>query len=588
MTMDLASRSIPGQVQKRSTPTASMRTLHLGQTRWRLRRDLDPVLFNERGIRLAEWVKEGLAQRIKHGSGRTIYRVRLPGLDLYVKHFRPVRIVTLLRQWFRQILGQGRAEKEFRYAQVLARHGVPTIDPIALGERRRRGALLESFLLTEAIPKGQTLFEWIERRIAPGGPGVEPAVRRLFAVELARLAAMLHEAGLEHRDLHERNIIVQSDDNDRFRFFLLDLHEVEPRRRMTLRHVERELARMGRYFTLRTSASDRLRFFLEYARLRGVPRPRARRLARRIERATIESRADFWLRRDTRTPLKNPRIRRSSGRGGDALVLRDLPAAATSELLDDPDRPFRDALVGWLKQGRATRVAEVRIPAIDPGRTFVYKQYYNKGWAHAVVALFRRNQAARAWHYGNQLLLRELPTPAPLLLVRRRRFGLPITSYLLTEMVPSARTIRGYIEERLENADDPQRRRIVRGVVEQAARLLRTLHERRVTHRDLKASNVLASPTDDPARPRLWLIDLDGVETWRAVPPSRRFQNLARFAVSFDKSPFLTRTDRLRFLRLYLGREFRSPGVWKSMWRSVRAEAERKIRRNLLKGRVAG
>src|SRR5690606_733935 len=119
----------------------------------------------------------------------------------------------------------------------------------------------------------------------------------------------------------------------------------------------------------------------------------------------------------------------------------------------------------------------------------------------------------------------------------------------------------------------------------EAAMLLRRLHERRVTHRDLKASNILVSTTDDLARPKLWLIDLDGVQTWQTVPEKHRLQNLTRFYVSFHRSPWITLPDRLRFLRIYLGRNFRDRARWKQLWHRILDQAERKIRRNLRQGR---
>ena len=228
------------------------------------------------------------------------------------------------------------------------------------------------------------------------------------------------------------------------------------------------------------------------------------------------------------------------------------------------------------------------MPELRHGDTFVYKQFYFKGWHEALATLVRPNQATRAWNFGAALQLRELPTPRPLALVECLRFGLPATSYLVTERVPGGVGLREYADSvREAAADDAERRRIARGLVAAAALLLRRLHERRATHCDLKASNVLAEPTDDPAAPRLWLIDLDGVRTWRRVPTAGRVQNLARLHVSFCQAEWLSRTDKLRFLRAYLGREgFRDRRAWKAWWRDVAAATDRKLARNRRLGRA--
>jgi Lipopolysaccharide kinase (Kdo/WaaP) family. len=157
----------------------------------------------------------------------------------------------------------------------------------------------------------------------------------------------------------------------------------------------------------------------------------------------------------------------------------------------------------------------------------------------------------------------------------------------LCERVPGALGLCDYLEQRIKTAaSHAERRRIIEGVVDETARLLRMLHDRQVTHRDLKASNVLAEPTEDPARPKLWLIDLDGVTTWKKVPERHRAQNLARINVSFFRFDWLTLADRMRFLRTYMGRDFFDRRKRKRLWRAVHADTTAKIARNLRRGRT--
>lgn len=553
----------------------------LGETLWNLYGDVRDLLFDKVGLRLEEWKQQGRATLVKNGSGRTIYHVRLPQLDMYVKHFRASTPMNLLHQ----VVRQGRAEKEFHLAHLLNVRGVRTIRPIALGERRRHGVLLESYLLTEAIPNGLTLYELIERCILTGRMPFPSKLRRHFAEELARLAATIHETGIEHRDLHERNIIVQPQPDGLFRFFILDLHELRLHRRLDWSCASKELARMGRYFTLRTSRTDRLRFFQHYCKLRNFTPNQTDLLSREVEHQTVESRADFWRRRDTRPQRKNQRFDLYQNRTARAYALPEIPTEIVTSLMDNPDQPFLNSLVHWWKIGRATRVAEVELPVIRAGDSLIYKQYYFKGWHESVASVLHPNQATRAWNAGFALLLRELPTPRPLLLIHKLRHNVPITSYLLTERVPGAQTITRFLDRHLPGLSTVEQKRVRRGVLRESAMLLRKLHDRRATHRDLKASNILVSPTEDLAKPQLWLIDLDGVQTWQTVPEKHRLQNLTRFYVSFHQSPWLSRTDRVRFLRIYLARQFHEDGLWKRYWKEIHAQSEKKIRRNLRQGR---
>src|SRR5262249_26115772 len=145
--------------------------------------------------------------------------------------------------------------------------------------------------------------------------------------------------------------------------------------------------------------------------------------------------------------------------------------------------------------------------------------------------------------------------------------GLPFEGYLLVEEVPDAVDLLTRANE-LAGRPDSAGRRELRGLIDQAARLAARLHERGLTHRDLKAANLLVSPAPWsptlPERPELarataadgaahvWFVDLVGVRRPGKVPRARRVRDLARLAASFVGHPALTATDRLRFLRGYL------------------------------------
>ena len=91
------------------------------------------------------------------------------------------------------------------------------------------------------------------------------------------------------------------------------------------------------------------------------------------------------------------------------------------------------------------------------------------------------------------------------------------------------------------------------------ARTVRRMHDRGVFHADLKAANVLV------ADGRLQIVDLDRVRFSLDVPERDRIFNLAQLNASV--TPPLTRTDRLRALRLYFGR---CPSLWRNERRWIR------------------
>lgn len=106
------------------------------------------------------------------------------------------------------------------------------------------------------------------------------------------------------------------------------------------------------------------------------------------------------------------------------------------------------------------------------------------------------------------------------------------------------------------------------------------MHDRAVSHRDLKACNILLERGVEPV-----LIDLVGVRIRRAVSFRQRAKELARLNASFLASPDVTCTVRLRFLRTYLAAGDCRIADWKSWWREIRRATVAKQAKNRRNGR---
>jgi hypothetical protein len=99
-----------------------------------------------------------------------------------------------------------------------------------------------------------------------------------------------------------------------------------------------------------------------------------------------------------------------------------------------------------------------------------------------------------------------------------------------------------------------------------------------------------AEPLDHwPLTPsRVWLIDLVGVRRSRCLGRRRKVQNLARLNASFLDDGVLSRTDRLRFLRIYLAWGLHGRTGWKSWWDEIDRATRAKVVRNARHGRSLG
>jgi tRNA A-37 threonylcarbamoyl transferase component Bud32 len=547
-----------------------------GGVRWQVAPECRDELLGPDGLRLAEWLGAGQAAVVKHGPHRTVYRVALDAGSVYVKHYR----LADARAWLRQLVRPAKARMEFDRAVRVAARQVPTTVPLAVGECGPGPG--ESYLVTRSLDDAEPLTAFLEATLPALDPTRHARVRQRLAVVLGELVARLHEAGIAHHDLHAGNVLVRLEADDRPAVYLIDLHAVHVGRPLPWRARQANLVLLNRWFMLRASRSDRRRFWRAYAAAGGAPPPSdpddAWRV-RRLEGATWDSCLRFWQHRDRRCLQTNRYYVRARSAAAAGFAVRDLDPADLAGLLADPDAPFRRPGAPLLKDSRSSTVAEIDVTVNGRPCRAIYKRFRVTAWCDPWLNLLRPSEALRSWVHGQGLRERCLPTPRPLAVFHRRRRGLQREGYLLTEKVPAAADLHAHLAG-LGGRDAAERRAVLlRRRIDEAAKLVRELHRRQLSHRDLKAANLLVNPAG------LWLIDLVGVRLHRRLPRRRRVQNLARLNASFHQSPLLTRTDRLRFLRVYLQWGLFGRHRWKRWWRQIEEATRAKVARNARSGR---
>jgi len=522
-----------------------------GELRWTLTA-AGRQLLSDGDLDLERHQAAGRVAVVKHGQHRSVYRVTLPPGDVvYWKHCR----LNGPRAWWRDFFRGPKAKLEFDRARALADRGIETVEPLAWARFRGRwprGSLLITRALRGTVP--------LDDHLVNNPPG-SPADRRRLTVALAEYVAKLHAAGVTHRDLHPGNLLVRAD-GGKFDFFLIDVHDVELGRSLGREARLRNLIIFNRWFQLRTTRADRLRFWRAYAGLAADPAD-----AERLELETDRSVVSLWASRDRRCLRENRHFRRARRPGMAGFAVRDLAPEAVAGFVQDPDAPFAGQDAELLKASRSTTVCVVTVPTAHGPRPMVYKRFRVTHRTDFVAALFRPPPALRSWLNGHALIDRGLPTPRPWLVLHRTRCGLPGTGYLLCDLVAGARHLHDAVRE----ASPTEKRRLVDGL----ARWVRLMHERGVAHRDLKAANILVAPDGG-----CQFIDLVGARTHRRTPREARVRDLGRLNASFLTSPHITRADRLRFLRTYLAWGLRGRGEWKVWWDRVAGATEEKVRRN--------
>jgi tRNA A-37 threonylcarbamoyl transferase component Bud32 len=579
-----------------------------GGFRWQIAPEHRELLLGPDGLRLDDWLRVGAARVVKHGPHRTVYRVSLPDLRFYVKHNRVHNVRALLRQLVRP----SKSRIECNHARAIAERGVPTFLPLALGEQETGRKPGDSYLITASLEDTEPLSTFIETTFRSLEWERRARVRHHLAVALAGLMARMHDLGVTHNDLHAGNLLIRLGPDDQVHLFVIDLHAVSLGPPLSRRARRENLVMLNRWFIMRVSRTDRLRFWREYGKKVDRPLQSADsadhaamdRNARDLERETVDSCWRFWRNRDRRCFCNNRYYRRvhSEVAAGHAVTELDRDPLAT--LLMDPDEPFRRAGITLLKDSRSSTVAEMELSVGGVSVPVIYKRFRVTTWTDPWVALVRKTPALRSWMHGHGLRERGLPTPRPLAVFHRRHHGLAHEGYLITEKIQGALELQRFVAV-IGSLPTAEHRFVWRRLIDQVARLVRELHQRRLAHRDLKAANVLVTRGEDgkqnsslithhpslvphhssPVAPSLWLIDLVGVANRRRLSVRRRVQNLARLHASFAQNPSVSRTDKVRFLRVYLQWGLLGRERWKRWWRQIEEATAAKVGRNRRAGR---
>jgi hypothetical protein len=302
-----------------------------------------------------------------------------------------------------------------------------------------------------------------------------------------------------------------------------------------------------------------------------------------LELRTRHSNFHFWPSRDRRCLGTNSYFQRVRLRTASAFAVRGMDRAFLDELLADPEGPFQRA-------GRCEGSAAVRIDVLVNGvpRRALYQRYPKTSWIDPVKTLMRRSAALQTWWFGHALRDRFVPTPRPLALIHRSRFGLPWDGYLLREAVDGATPLDQYLAS-LHSFDPAQRRVALQRRIEQVAHLVRVLHERGLSHVRLGGDTVFVGDAPDlasrlanphpwlPIFDGVWLMDLVGLSCHFPMPRRLRVQNLARLNAGLMRHAILSRTDRLTFLGTYLQWDLHGRTGWKAWWREIASETQKLV-----------
>lgn len=545
---------------------------------WHLAPELAAAESGAPAWTLTDWQSNGRARIIKQGPHRTVYRLDLPEQCLYVKHYRCAGLLGAARHMLRP----SASRREWRRAVELERRRIPTVRPLAWGERRRGRLVFDNYFVSAGIERTCSLDVYAARHLAVMPRDQRARRRRQIIASLARLCAEMHDQGVRHNDLHAGNLLIRMAEavggrtTDEIELFVIDLPAIRLSRPLAWRASRASLAMLGGGLLDHTSRAERWRFFKAYlqarrtlvidnvtaaaAQLEASCRRHIRRVIRSRDRRPLRTNRDFF------------NMTAGAARG---WAVRDLPREQVAALLEDPEQLLRSFASQPVKLSHGSVVLQARMPSATETRAIAYKRYRPKNTLKWLQSFLRPARALAAWKTGHALLARGIATARPLAAIVRRTDPRR-SSYLITEWIPSGLNVHLYLWQ-LRDTDPPSRRRRVRQTAVALGRLIARIHDWQVSHRDLKGCNLMVVEQVDAVQ--TLLIDLDGVRIRKSLCRRVRVENLARLAASMEAHDWITHADRLRFLRAYQRGLHGEREDWKALWRDVAAAADRVVAR---------
>jgi heptose I phosphotransferase len=221
--------------------------------------------------------------------GRKTIQVELSGQSLFVKQHYGVGWSEVLKNLSSLRLPVFSAATEWRAIRRFGEIGIPTTPAIAYGERGLNLVTRRSFLMTQDLGDIVSLEDFC-RDWGSQPPPLQ--LKRQVLAEVARITRLLHEHGMNHRDLYlchyclDRHLLEQG----KIRIYLIDLHRVGIRPSITQTARLKDLAAL--YFSvldIGLSNRDYLRFLRLY---------RGQRLSR-----ILRNEQGFWRRVSDRADM---------------------------------------------------------------------------------------------------------------------------------------------------------------------------------------------------------------------------------------------------------------------------------------------
>jgi heptose I phosphotransferase len=214
----------------------------------------------------------------------------------------------------------------------------------------------------------------------------------------------------------------------------------------------------------------------------------------------------------------------------------------------DSFQALRDYNAGHLlKKNKFRSVAKIELG----GRVFYLKRHFRPCWERlrSLNPLLRKEDAKNEWN--NMLLLNSLGfnTMTPVAFGEREKFALAYFSLTLTENLYDAEKLEVFFPRHFKPPLNHEKINDKRAYIKKLAVLARDLHNKGLNHQDFYMGHILLRQEED----KFFIIDLQRMHKNRTISLHDKIKDLAQLAYSAMGLGIFTKTDLLRFFRVYTG-----------------------------------
>ncbi len=223
--------------------------------------DVAPLLAKAGFVTFDDFMNFSGGTLICRKRGRSVVSFEVGDRMFYLKRNRFHR-VEFWKTLSRFRLPPRSARQEWQSILAVRDAGIPTVPPVAMGEKLVCGVEKASFTLTEALYDAEPLDQVVRGKFSGK---LSPALRlekRALIRRVAEIARRLHGSGMYHQDLYLGHFLLGRED----KLFLIDLQRVVRGKKVPRRYQVKDLGQLA-FSAMDTgglSRTDQMRFFVSY------------------------------------------------------------------------------------------------------------------------------------------------------------------------------------------------------------------------------------------------------------------------------------------------------------------------------------